>query len=69
MAKLENGKIAKTIAGDFNCKQSCYIEIEIEKGEYLIFAENDNKNSPEIVVSCYSKHPVSVTDAESYIEV
>lgn len=59
------------LEGAFGCKQACYIEQTLERGEYLIYAEIDAPGQQmkyPFSVSCYSQSPVSMTDYEKCLD-
>jgi len=44
------------------------VEAHFERGEYIIFTEIDSKNNDGLTVSCYSRHPVPISNADLFID-
>jgi len=60
VCKVENNMIKDVIAGDFSTKQSSFIEVWLENGEYLIYGEVDfiQNICEKITISAYSDNPI-----------
>ncbi|KRX10450.1 hypothetical protein PPERSA_08752 [Pseudocohnilembus persalinus] len=70
---IKNGKIDTVLGGDHNCKQSCYIEVYLQKNtQYFIYGEIDTLSqsyNSDFTISCYSKIPVSLQNASEIIDM
>lgn len=60
VCKIEENMIKKVLIGDFSTKQTTFVEVSLEIGEYLIYAEVDFLGDKyfERTISVYSSLPV-----------
>ena len=60
VAQVMSGGGLKTVAGNFSTSQTCVVELELEPGEYLVYAEVDGYK--EYTFSAYSNHPICISN-------